>query len=114
MIYLEHGKPLTFGKNRDRGIRVNEGNRPEVVELGSGISEDDLLFHDEKADEPSLAFMLARMRHPEFPEPVGVFRDVERPVYDEGVMQQIDDEIAKKGEGDLEALFNAGDTWVVK
>ena len=114
VLYLEHGKPLTFGKNRDKGIRVNEGNRPEVVELGSGITEDDLLFHDEQSDEPSLAFMLARMRHPEFPEPVGVFRSVDRPVYDEGVMAQVNDEIEKKGEGDLEALFNAGDTWEVK
>ena len=55
IVYLEHGKPLIYGSDRDKGIRVNEGNRPEVVELGSGISEDDLLFHDEEADEPSLA-----------------------------------------------------------
>ncbi|MEX2032019.1 MAG: 2-oxoacid:ferredoxin oxidoreductase subunit beta, partial [Dehalococcoidia bacterium] len=71
IIYLEHGKPLVFGKNREKGIRVNEMSRPEIVELGNGISEDDLLFHDEQALEPSLAFLLARMRYPEFPEPVG-------------------------------------------
>ncbi len=114
IIYLEHGKPLVFGKNRDKGIRVNEMSRPEIVELGSGISEDDLLFHDSKAAEPSLAFLLARMRYPEFPEPVGIFRDVERPVYDELVERQMQDIVQEKGEGDLEALFNSGDTWTVK
>ena len=63
-IELEHGKPLIFGKNRDRGIRLN-GMEPEVVELGKGITEDDLLFHDEQSPEPSLAYLLTRMRHPE-------------------------------------------------
>ena len=114
VVYLEHGKPLIFGKNRDKGIRVNEMSRPEVVQLSEGISEDDLLFHDEKADEPSLAFLLARMRHPEFPEPMGVFRDVERPVYDESLEQQIQDAVQSKGEGTLDELFNSGDTWTVE
>lgn len=114
IVYLEHGKPLVFGKNRDKGIRVSEGNRPEVVELGNGISEDDLLFHDEKAEEPSLAFMLSRMRHPQFPEPMGVFRDVQRPCYDEAVNAQIQHTIDTKGPGNLEDLFNSGDTWTVE
>jgi 2-oxoglutarate ferredoxin oxidoreductase subunit beta len=114
IIYLEHGKPLIYGKNREKGIRVNEMNRPEIVTLGSGISEDDLLFHDEKAVEPSLAFLLARMRYPEFPEPMGVFRDVQRPVYDEAVNAQIQSMIDQKGEGDLDELFNSGDTWTVQ
>ncbi len=112
VIYLEHGKPLIFGKERDKGIRVNEMSRPEVVELSDGIK--DLLFHDEKSPEPSLAFLLARMRYPEFPEPMGVFRDVERPIYDERVRQQILDVREKKGDGDLETLFNSGDTWTVE
>ena len=77
IVELEHGKPLIFGKNRDKGIRLN-GMEPEVVELGKGITEDDLLFHDEKAAEPSLAYLLSRMRHEDgFPEPIGVFRAVE-------------------------------------
>jgi 2-oxoglutarate ferredoxin oxidoreductase subunit beta len=114
VVYLEHGKPLIYGKQRDKGIRVNEANRPEIVELGSGISEDDLLFHDEKSAEPSLAFMLARMRHPEFPEPMGIFRAVDRPVYDEQVELQMQAALESKGEGDLEALFNTGDTWTVE
>jgi len=113
IVYLEHGKPLVFGKERDKGIRIREGNLPEVVTLGDSVHKDDLLFHDEKTEEPSLAFMLARMRHPAFPEPMGVFRDVERPVYNEGVEQQVQDAIAQNGEGDLVALFNSGDTWAV-
>jgi len=114
VVYLEHGKPLVFGKNRDRGIRVNEMSRPENVQLGNGITEDDLLFHDEKAAEPSLAFTLARMRYPDFPEPMGVLRDVSKPSYDQALNQQVDDMIARKGEGDLEEIFNSGDTWTVE
>ena len=112
VLELEHGKPLIFGKNRDKGIRLN-GMEPEVVELGKGISEDDLLFHDEKATEPSLAYLLSRMRQPEFPEPIGVFRAVDHPRYEEQVNQQIVDAKAQNGEGDLDALFRTGNTWKV-
>jgi 2-oxoglutarate ferredoxin oxidoreductase subunit beta len=111
-LELEHGKPLIFGKNRDKGIRLN-GMEPEVVELGKGISEDDLLFHDEKAPEPTLAYLLSRMTHPEFPEPIGVFRDVDAPRYEERLVEQI--ALAeKRGKGDLQALFNSGETWTVE
>lgn len=113
VVYLEHGKPLIFGKGRTKGIRVREGNRVEVVELGNGVKEDDLLFHDEKTPEPSLAFLLSRLRHPEFPEPMGVFRSVERPTYDESVSKQVEATRAKLGEGDVEKLLNSGDTWYV-
>jgi 2-oxoglutarate/2-oxoacid ferredoxin oxidoreductase subunit beta len=113
IVYLEHGKPLVFGKDVKKGIRLN-GMHPEIVELGKGITEDDLLFHDEKAIEPSLAFLLSRMRHPEFPEPMGVFRDVQAPVYDTRVTEQIEAEVKKKGEGNFDDLFNSGDTWVVE
>ena len=113
VVYLEHGKPLVFGSKVKKGIRLN-GMSPEIVELGKGINEDDLLFHDEKLAEPSLAFLLARMRHPEFPEPMGVFRDVQKPIYDRDVNAQIDAAVARQGEGDLETLFNTGDTWVVE
>ena len=112
-LELEHGKPLVFGKNRDKGIR-QQGMQLEVVELGKGIEEDDLLFHDEKLTEPSLAYLLSRMRHPEFPEPIGIFRDVDRPMYDRQLNAQLDEARAKRGPGSLEALFNAGDTWIVE
>ena len=112
MVYLEHGKPLVFGKKRDKGIRLN-GMYPEIVELGKGISEDDLLFHDEKSPEPSLAYLLSRMRHPEFPEPIGVFRAVDRPRYDQELNSQVEAARQKSGTGDLDKLFNSGDTWTV-
>ncbi len=111
-LELEHGKPLIFGKHRDKGIRLN-GMDPEVVELGKGISEDDLLFHDEKAPEPTLAYLLSRMSHPEFPEPIGVFRDVDAPRYEERLAEQI--ALAeKRGKGDLQTLFTSGETWTVE
>lgn len=113
ILELEHGKPLIFGKNRDKGIRLN-GMDPEVVQLGKGISEDDLLFHDEKAAEPSLAYLLSRMRQPEFPEPIGVFRAVDRPRYEEEVDEQIQRAREEQGDGDLDTLFQAGDTWIVE
>src|SRR5688572_5735646 len=66
-LELEHGKPLIFGKNRDKGIRLN-GMQPEIVPLDGSIKEDDLLFHDERATDPTLAYLLCRMRQPDFPE----------------------------------------------
>jgi len=112
VIELENGKPLIFGKNKDKGIRLN-GTEPEIVELGKGITADDLLFHNEKAPEPTLAYLLSRMRHPEFPEPIGVFRDIDAPKYDVELNRQIDVARSKKGDGDLNALFNSGETWTV-
>jgi 2-oxoglutarate ferredoxin oxidoreductase subunit beta len=112
-LELQHGKPLIFGKNREKGIRLN-GMNPEVVELGKGITEDDLLFHDEKSPEPSLAYLLSRMRYEDgFPEPIGVFRSVEAPQYDKLINVQIEEATKKRGKGDLDALFNSGDTWTV-
>ncbi len=112
IVELEHGKPLIFGKNREKGIRLN-GMDPEVVELGKGVCEDDLLFHDESAKEPSLSYLLSRMRYPEFPEPIGVFRAVDRPKYDEELNKQIVESRKKRGDGDLNELFHAGETWTV-
>ncbi len=111
-LELEHGKPMIFGKNRDKGIRLN-GMTPEVVDLNTtGIKEDDLLFHDEKAD-PIHAYLLARMRRPDFPEPIGVFRDVQTPTFDEALRAQLTETIAKKGKGDLQKLLTGSDTWRV-
>lgn len=113
VLYLEHGKPLVFGKDRDKGIRLN-GVVPEIVTLGNGVTEDDLLFHDEKMDDPSLAFLLSRMQVPAFPEPLGIFRRVQRPTYEDLMAGQIADARARVGSGDMTALLEGADAWDVK
>jgi 2-oxoglutarate ferredoxin oxidoreductase subunit beta len=104
---------LIFGKDRTKGIRLH-GLDPEVVNLGSGITADDLLIHDERAEEPSLAYLLSRMVFPRFPECVGVYRCVQRPTYEDLLNKQIEDVVRAKGRGKLEELFASDDTWVVK
>src|SRR5262245_35648255 len=86
-LYLEHGKPLIFGKDSAKGIRLH-GMDPEVVNL-KDVDQDDLIIHDEKTPEPSHAFLLSRMRYPDFPEPMGVFRDVAHERYVDTVRKQI-------------------------
>jgi 2-oxoglutarate/2-oxoacid ferredoxin oxidoreductase subunit beta len=110
-IYLEHGKPMVFGKAGEKGIRIN-GTGPQVVNL-KDVPPDDLLTHDEKAEDPSHAFMLSRMRYPAMPEPLGVFRDVDRPVYGDLVRTQISDAIKSRGQGDLQSLITGTETWTV-
>ena len=112
-IELEHGAPLVFGHDRDKGIRLN-GLEPEVVKLGNGAAEADLLVHDEHASEPSLAYLLSRLRHEDgFPEPIGVFRAVDAPRYEEELATQVASARERSGAGDLNALFNSGETWTV-
>jgi 2-oxoglutarate ferredoxin oxidoreductase subunit beta len=115
VVQLEHGKPLIFGKNRDKGIRL-VGLDLEVVALGNGITEKDLLVHDEHNPNPVYAFALSRMDSlPGFPTPIGVLRALQGvPRYEDLIQQQIRDVIAKKGKGDLAKLLRAGDTWELK
>src|SRR6476620_3778043 len=114
VLYLEHGKPMIYGKERNKGIRMN-GAHPEVVTIGeNGITENDLLVHDIYLKDPSVAFMLARMEQPDFPQPVGIFRAVERATYEDMMVGQIAAAIAKSGPGSLAKLLNSGDTWVVE
>ena len=109
-LVLEHGKPLVFGRNRDRGIRLN-GFVPEVVTLGNAASEADLLVHDEQ--DPTVAAFLARLGPPGFPTPIGVLRSVERPAYDAAVKAQITG-AKERSPADLGALLRRGETWVVR
>jgi 2-oxoglutarate ferredoxin oxidoreductase subunit beta len=113
VLYLEHGRPLIFGKDKNKGIRLN-GLDPEVVSLGADVPMDDLLIHNEQAEEPSLAYLLSRMVHPEFPECVGVFRAVERPTYGDLVEGQLADAVKAKGPGKLQDLLTGDETWVVE
>ncbi len=111
VLLLRHGEPMIFGKDRDKGIRLR-GFTPEVVQLGvDGITESDLLVHDETAEDPAYAYILSRMWAPRFPVPLGVFRRIQRPTHDQLLQGQIDDAIAAKGEGDLRKLLFSGETW---
>jgi len=111
-LFLEHAKPLRFGKNREKGIRLTAAMQAEVVTLGQGVEEKDLLVHDEH--NAAEAFLLSRMGPPDFPTPLGVFYAVQRPTYEAGANQQIEAARAKLGEGNVETLLNRGDTWVVQ
>jgi len=109
LLLLEHGKPMIFGKNRDKGLRLGAGGSLEVVTLGNGTSESDLLVHDER-NRP-LAYMLA---HLENPTPIGVFHAMARPAYEDAMAKQVEAARQKQGDGDINALFKRGETWVVE
>ena len=112
ILYLEDGQPLIFGKDRDKGIRVN-GMIPEVVPVGNGLDPEGLAVHREDLDNTSYAYMLSRMLHPEFPQPFGVLRAVDRPSYTDLLVDQVEE--SRSGEGsDLTRLLHSSDTWVVE
>ncbi len=116
-VKLEHGKPLVFGNDRDKGIIFNCGS-PKVVTIGEdGITESDLIVHDET--DRFLANMYAQMAHPEFPEPMGIlYADPSKPTYDQLLYQQLDDakKDAKKkgGRPDLQSLVTGNESWEVR
>jgi 2-oxoglutarate/2-oxoacid ferredoxin oxidoreductase subunit beta len=113
-IAVEHGQPLVFGRNKDRGIRMN-GIELQVVTLGNGVTEKDLIVHDERHPNPAYAFLLSRMDGtPGFPTPLGVLRAVDAPRYEAGMNDQVRLAVQKKGPGDLAKLLRAGDTWEVR
>jgi 2-oxoglutarate/2-oxoacid ferredoxin oxidoreductase subunit beta len=110
-IRLEHGKPIRFGAEDERGVRLRPDGSAEIVD---GADEGSLMVHDEHAPTPSLAAALARLSHtPHGPTPIGIFRDVERPVYDRLVDEQLARAREDQGEGDLAELLHAGDTWTI-
>ena len=112
VLILEHGKPMVFGKESDKGIKL-EGFKPTVVSLKDGkYSVNDLLVHDEKSRE--LAFILSELTEtPDYPTPIGVFIDIERTTYENETEQQIKNAIAKLGEGDLDKFLFSGNTWQI-
>jgi len=112
-LYLEPGKPIRFGKDGGKGIALR-GLTPTVATLGvDGAREEDLLVHDPSAPSPLPAYLLAGLQPPDFPTALGIFRQVEKPTYDDLLMSQIDAAIAREGKGDLARLFNSGTTWSV-
>jgi 2-oxoglutarate ferredoxin oxidoreductase subunit beta len=111
-LMLAHGEPLIFGKEHDKGIRLADCFTPEVVSVDE-VGPEKLVRHDEHRRDSSLAYMLARLDYPEFPVPLGVFRDAEAPTLEASIVEQIEGATEKLGPGDLEALLRSGDTWTV-
>jgi len=112
-VHLEHGKPMIFGKTRDKGLRIKPGTLGlEVVKLGEGgIGEGDLLVHDETSR--TVAFLLAQMEPPDFPVALGVLFCNPAPAYETLVMAQTEEAKRRLPEADMNALLRRGTTWNV-
>ncbi|ROL58310.1 2-oxoacid:ferredoxin oxidoreductase subunit beta [Bacteroidetes/Chlorobi group bacterium Naka2016] len=112
-IMLEHGKPLIFGTNNDKGIRL-DGFTPTVVSLADGKwSVNDLIVHNEQ--DSTLAFILANMTYnPELPRPFGIFQAIQKPTYEELVAKQIEEAKAKTPDTSIETLLKGDSYWEIK
>ena len=109
-----HGQPLIFGKNRDKGIVLN-GNRLEVATIGeNGVTEADILVHDETEKTTGIHMMLAHMAPPEFPVAIGVIRNVEAPTYNQCLDGVIENETTKSSIKCVDDLLNSGSTWDIE
>lgn len=112
LISLRHGEPVRFGAEMQHGVILDASGEAQIVEVAD-VGVDRLVVHDEHRHSPAVAFALARLaEHPNEPTPMGVFRDVERPVYDGEVQRQI---AAEEGRGPatLDALLRSGPVWTV-
>lgn len=115
-LFVEQGKPLTFGANNEMGIRF-DGLRPEVVTLGDTYSADDLWIHDEK-DFYKAQVLVRLFDNPSevatyFPRPFGVFYTADRPCYEDMMALQIEEAMTSKGMGDLDKLIRGKETWEI-
>jgi 2-oxoglutarate/2-oxoacid ferredoxin oxidoreductase subunit beta len=110
LVRLEHGQPITFGKDVTKGVRRAADGSLEVC----AADDPGVLVHDAQAEDPSMAFALSRLARPDLSAtPIGIFRNVERPVYDDMMSDQLDRAVAKQGPGDLAALLASGETWTI-
>ena len=113
-LILEDGKPMLFGAEMNKGIVLN-GFKLEVVAVGeNGVTEKDILVHDEKEEDPTLHAMLARMRPPEFPAALGIIRAVRRSTFDEGLLNQLEYEKENAKFKTVDELLKSGETWEVQ
>ena len=110
-LILEHGKPMIFGKESNKGMRL-AGSKLEVVVIGETSSMDDILVHDESNKIQGL--LLSELTHKDgFPTPIGVIYREDKPTYENLMYNQMDKAIKLQGEGDLNTLFRSGHTWKV-
>lgn len=111
LLFLEHGKPMIFGKENNKGL-VLDGLKLKVVTVGvNGVKESDILVHDSKCDDATMQLKLALMEGPEMPIAMGVFRDVEEDAYDMAVEKQIADVQAKSKIKTFDDLIASCEHW---
>jgi 2-oxoglutarate/2-oxoacid ferredoxin oxidoreductase subunit beta len=112
-IYLQHGERIRFGEEDERGVQQYPDGSLRVVDVAEA-GENSLLVHDVGHPQASLAFALSRLTYEtDGAVPLGVFRALEEPVYDDLMNEQLDSARDAKGEGELHALLHSGDTWTV-
>ena len=113
LIDLKHKEPIRFGANGEHGVVLNAFGECEIAEVAD-VGVENLIVHDETRTDPTLAFALSRLADgPTSPTPVGVFRSIERPTYEDEVSLQLAVATETRGLGDLETLLASGGTWVV-
>jgi 2-oxoglutarate/2-oxoacid ferredoxin oxidoreductase subunit beta len=113
-IRLEHGQPIRFGEDGEFGVALARTGELDIVDVAD-VGEEALLVHDAHREDPGLAFMLSRLAHtPTGPTPIGVFRQVERSVYGQQLDAQLEDAVARRGKGNLQALLDGADPWTVR
>jgi 2-oxoglutarate/2-oxoacid ferredoxin oxidoreductase subunit beta len=113
-ILLEHGKPITFGKTHKLGLALR-GVEPEIVKLDENPdAAQRLLVHDAHAPLPFLAQILSSLEPPRFPTALGIFRDVEKPTYEDLLFKQIAAEQLRKPAKGLNDLLDDGASWEVQ
>lgn len=113
-LHLKNGEHMIFGKDKNKGLRL-KGTKLEVVEIGkNGITENDILVHDQYEQDPGIHLMLAKLAPPHFPMVLGVIRSAMYPTYDDLVEEQI--KVAKQTSKikNVDDLLNSGDTWEIK
>ncbi|MGE5444586.1 MAG: 2-oxoacid:ferredoxin oxidoreductase subunit beta [Ignavibacteriales bacterium] len=109
-LVVEHGKPLIFGKKRDKGLKFKD-SKFEVVQFEPGNPPNDITVYDEK--NLAFAFALSKLSWPEYPVPMGVLRRVEQPSFEELVHGQVE-KAKQKFSTDINKLIYSGDVWEVK
>ncbi len=113
-LHLEHGQPMLFGAEKNKGIKLN-GLKLEVVTIGeNGVTEDDILLHDAHEQDATLHLMLIKMAPPEFPMALGIIRAVEDTTYDDLVEHQYEESKKNAKVTGMDELLNSGNTWVVE
>lgn len=113
-IYLEHGKPMIFGKERNKGLILNE-LKLEVVTIGeNGITEADILVHDARNSDDTMHYLLTRMTLPEYPVATGIIRSFESTGYATLLQEKIDYAKENTSMHSVNDLLNSGNTWEIK